>query len=170
MNAAALSVGALLQSAWRRRWLIACITFGLTAFDLFAAKLLPPSYRAEVLMQVDRRAGRGVDGNVAALEPELDGGALVGQAEIIRSPALALDIITSQNLLAQHDFDKLREKFERDETSRGWLGQAFYRVRRAIADLLPSDLGERLAPTVPREEPSSPPGGRKPPSGPSRSA
>ncbi|MCB4825119.1 GumC family protein [Roseicella aerolata] len=146
-----MSLATLFQSAWRRRWLIACITILLTAADISAALLLPRSYRAEVLMQVDRRAARTVDGNVPALEQELDGGALAGQVDIVRSPAIALRVIQELDLLEQADFEPLRAQREPAGSvsgPRAWIQAA----KDAVATYLPPHLADRLRGTDLQEE------------------
>jgi capsular exopolysaccharide synthesis family protein len=106
-----VTLGGLLSAVWRRKWLIALITIGLTFMNLAVAVLLPKVYRAEALLQMDPRAGRTIDGNitVTALAADMDGGGLGAQAEVIRSPAVALRAIEAARLLDTPEYRRVQE-------------------------------------------------------------
>jgi uncharacterized protein involved in exopolysaccharide biosynthesis len=70
------------------------------------AASFPKIYLAEVLLQVDERAVKiaASDGEVRSVAADLDAGSLSSQADVIRAPNLALQVIASQRLLGTPDF------------------------------------------------------------------
>lgn len=141
-----LSLGDLLAAAWRRKWLTFSITFGLTLLIVGVAAVLPKSYRAEVLLQVDQRAGtRSTEGNMTSLAADLDGGGLSGQADFIRSPALALKIIASQKLLEQPEYVEELGAEEPDAARSSWAAAAKAWLQNVLVPILPEDFAKRVS-------------------------
>jgi polysaccharide biosynthesis transport protein len=96
----------ILGGIWRRRKLVVCASMLLVFIDIGIAVSLPKTYRAEALLQVDERTVKTVvsDGGIRSVAADLDAGGLSSQADIIRAPNLALQVIRSQRLLDTPDF------------------------------------------------------------------
>lgn len=96
----------LLAAVWRRRKFVVCASLFLVGLEMGAAVSFRKTYRAEALLQVDEHASNTVisDGQVKSVAADLDAGGLSSQADVIRSPSLALQVIASQRLLDEPSF------------------------------------------------------------------
>jgi succinoglycan biosynthesis transport protein ExoP len=141
--------GGVLGVLWRRKFLIAGIVLVLLSVNIAVGLLMPRSYRAEALLQVDQRHSRVIDGNMASLAADLDEGKLASQVDLIRSPTLALRVIASTNLLETPEFARALARLDGQGPS--FQQTAAARLREALTAILPEAIAERVLPDAPRQ-------------------
>lgn len=114
-----LSLGRILKTLWRRKLLIAGTIGGTVLLAMIAIGNLTPRYTADSLLVVAIPDSRGsVSGSNSDPGPGRDEPMLRTQVEILRSAALALQVVRSLGLVADPEFNQaLRPP--------GFLGQAW---------------------------------------------
>jgi polysaccharide biosynthesis transport protein len=93
------------KSLLRRRYVLVFATAALSlALSVFYLRITPPTYTAAVLVLLDDPKGTYVKEDSPLAEQVLDAAQIETQMQIIRSPAIAVDVIKKLNLAEDPDF------------------------------------------------------------------
>lgn len=131
-----------LRAIGRRKALVAVVVLGVMAGDTWILSMTPTEYQAQVLLQVDRRNARPVDGEVRSIPVDMDGGGFSSELNIIDSPKIALQVIGEQHLLDTPEFAAALSRKASGYAASAWRWAARWLPASLVATLRPEQAAD----------------------------
>jgi capsular exopolysaccharide synthesis family protein len=107
-EASGIEVTHVLRIFWRRRWVLASVFVLLFAFGYGIIKALPQRYTGEAVLILEVARGKAVDVESAAAQLDHDRAVINSEMDVLRSRALAEQVVDWFGLTENPEFDPTR--------------------------------------------------------------
>lgn len=134
----------VLETLWRRRWLIAAVVISVMAAAVLVLLQIQPTYRAQALLIIESRSPNIASMVNVAFGQPADPESIQSEMVILRSPSLAKKVIDRLDLDQRPEFNPALRP-----SGWGWIGVAKAQSRKP-ASRMSEDILIPLGPTQPR--------------------